>query len=77
MSAWEAVAYAKPLALSKTKTLESLFMGYATFYDWKDNISIINALKTILSSSPNLQVREKLKTKALKSVDNLKRRLDV
>jgi len=77
MSAWEAVAYAKPLALSKTKTLESLFMGYATFYDWKDNISIINALKTILSSSPNLQVREKLKTKALKSIDNLKRRLDV
>jgi glycosyltransferase involved in cell wall biosynthesis len=75
MSAWEAIAYTKPLALTKTKTLENLFKDYAVFYDWRDSRSIVNAVKTVLSSKPDLRAREKLKIKALESIDILKRKL--
>jgi hypothetical protein len=76
MSAWEAIAYTKPLALTKTKTLESVFKDYAVFYDWRDSRSIVDAVKTVLNSKPNLEARERLKTKALKGVNMLKDKLE-
>jgi glycosyltransferase involved in cell wall biosynthesis len=76
MSAWEAIAYTKPLALTKTKTLESVFKDYAVFYDWRDGRSIVDAVKTVLNSKPNLEARERLKTKALKGVNMLKDKLE-
>lgn len=76
MSAWEAVAYAKPLALTETKTLKSIFRDYAIFYNWRESESIINAIKTILSSKPNMLAREKLKLHTLKSVEKLKHKLE-
>jgi hypothetical protein len=77
MSAWEAVAYAKPLALTKTETLKRLFGNYAVFYDWRNNESIANAIKTITSSKPNLEACEEFKSKALKGINMLKHRLEV
>lgn len=77
MSAWEAIAYAKPLALTKTNTLKSLFEDYAVFYDWRDSKSIANAIKTVLSMKPNLLTREKLRLKTLESIKMLKREIDL
>ena len=77
MSAWEAIAYVKPLALTKTKTLENLFKDYAVFYDWRDSRNIVDALKTVLSSKPDLRARERLKIKALNGIGMLKNRLEV
>ena len=76
MSGWEAVAYAKPLALTGTATLKSMFRDYATFYDWKDYKSIADALKKILISKPNTVAREELRLRTLKSLDTLKCRLE-
>ncbi|MBS7620678.1 glycosyltransferase [Candidatus Bathyarchaeota archaeon] len=75
MSAWEAVAYAKPLALTETGTLKSLFSGYAVFYDWKDSKSIANAIKSVLSLKPNMLIREELKLRTLESIKMLNQRL--
>ena len=77
MSAWEAVAYAKPLALTETKTLRSIFEDYAVFYDWRKSESIVDAIKTIMSSKPNTLARERLKSRALKSVEKLKQKLKI
>jgi len=75
MSAWEALAYAKPLALTETRTLRTLFENYAIFYNWRKSESIINAIKTIISHKPNMLTRERLRLRALKSVKNLKYKL--
>ncbi|MEM2738748.1 MAG: hypothetical protein QXK93_07185 [Candidatus Bathyarchaeia archaeon] len=75
MSAWEAVAYAKPLALTETDTLKSLFNGYAVFYDWKDSRSIANAIKVVLNIKPNLLLRKELKLKTLESIKMLNHEL--
>ncbi|MGB9694312.1 MAG: glycosyltransferase, partial [Fervidobacterium sp.] len=77
MSAWEAVAYAKPLALTETSTLESLFGNYAVFYDWRNGRSIADAIKTVLGLKLNRVAREELKARTLKSVDMLKRKLKI
>lgn len=71
MSAWEALAYSKPLALNKTRALESLFGGYAVFYDWKDSKSIAAAIKEVLKTTPNMIIREQIKTRTIKSLEHL------
>lgn len=75
MSGWEAVAYAKPLALTKTGTLKSLFKGYAVFYDWKNSDSIADAIERIVRSEPDMNAREKLKSKTIRSIKILDERL--
>jgi glycosyltransferase involved in cell wall biosynthesis len=76
MSGWEAVAYAKPLALTGTGTLKSLFKDYAVFYDWKNNKSIAEAIKKILTSKPNTVAREKLRLRTLGSIKMLVNKLE-
>lgn len=76
MSGWEAVAYAKPLALTETGTLESLFKDYAVFYDWKNNKSIAEAVKRILISKPNMIARERLRLRTLGSLEMLNNKLE-
>jgi glycosyltransferase involved in cell wall biosynthesis len=71
MSGWEAVAYSKPLAVTSTRTLKNLFQDYATFYDYRDNQSITNAIKTIIQSKPNNEARERLRKRTEKSLNRL------
>lgn len=68
MSGWEAVAYTKPLAVTATSTLRKLFEGYAVFYDWKKPESIVQAIKKVLETKPNLKAREKLRQRTLQSL---------
>jgi glycosyltransferase involved in cell wall biosynthesis len=76
MSAWEAVAYAKPLAVTATATLKDMLQGYAVFYDWKNQESIIKALQKISAATPDLKAREELKQKTLESVKRLNAELN-
>jgi glycosyltransferase involved in cell wall biosynthesis len=76
MSSWEAVAYAKPLALTETGTLKSLFKDYAVFYDWKNIKSIAEAVKRILISKPNMIARENLRLRTLRSLEMLNNKLE-
>jgi len=76
MSAWEAVAYAKPLALTETDTLKSLFKDYAIFYDWKNGKSIAEAIKKILVLKPNRVAHEKLRMRTLRGLEKLYKRLE-
>ncbi len=71
MSAWEAVTFGKPLALSDSKTLRSLFQDYAVFYNWEDIGGIIAAIERILISKPNELVRDKLRERTLRSLEIL------
>lgn len=73
MSGWEAVAYAKPLAVTETRALKDLFGDYAVFYDWRNSQSIANAVKKALESKPNLPAREKLRLRTVQSLEQLKR----
>jgi hypothetical protein len=75
MSGWEAVAYNKPLALTATSTLKSLFRNYAVFYDWKNSQSIARAIEKILRSEPNVVTREELKKKTVAGVEALREKL--
>jgi len=75
MSAWEAVAYMKPLALTTTITLKENFKGYAVFYDHKNSQSIANAINIILKSKPNSFIQKELKHKTIESLQLLKRKL--
>ncbi len=77
MSAWEAVAYMKPLALTTTVTLKDNFEGYAIFYDYKDRHSIADAITVILKSKPNSVMQKELKDKTTESLRILKRKLVV
>jgi hypothetical protein len=63
MSAWEAVAFQKPLILSETKTLRNMFDDYAFFYNWKSRESILNALSEVFSERGLTYARKKLKEK--------------
>ena len=45
MSSWEAVAYTKPLILTDTVALKTIFKDYAVFFDWKTGDSLVSALK--------------------------------
>ncbi len=75
MSGWEAVAYQKPLALTETTTLKSLFKDYAVFYDWKDPMSIIQAIKEALNEKPNVGEYLNLRRRTVDSIMLLKRKL--
>ena len=75
MSAWEAVAFQKPLILSETKTLRNMFDDYALFYNWKSKESILKALSEILSEHDLSNARKKLKEKTINSLSTFKKRL--
>ena len=75
MSAWEAVAFQKPLLLSETKTLRNMFEDYATFYNWKSRESILDALSQVSSEHDLNHARKKLKEKTINSLNALTKRL--
>jgi hypothetical protein len=75
MSAWEAVAFQKPLLLSETKTLRNMFEDYATFYNWRSRESILDALSQVSSEHDLIYARKKLKEKTLNSLNALTKRL--
>jgi hypothetical protein len=75
MSAWEAVAFRKPLLLSETKTLRNMFDDYAIFYNWKSRESILNALSEVFSERDLTYARKKLKEKTVNSLNALTKRL--
>jgi glycosyltransferase involved in cell wall biosynthesis len=75
MSAWEAIAYNKPLAVTATKTLKIMYSPYAIFYNWKSNQSIKKALQTISTAQPDLNNREYLRQKTLQSLEQLKQKV--
>ena len=75
MSAWEAVAFQKPLILSETRTLRNMFDDYAIFYDWKSRESIWNALSEVFSERNLIYARKKLKEKTVNSLNALTKRL--
>ena len=75
MSAWEAVAFQKPLILSETRTLRNMFDGYAFFYSWKSRKSILNVLPKVFSERDLDYARKKLKEKTINSLNALTKRL--
>lgn len=75
MSGWEAVAYAKPLAVTTTRTLRNVFGDYAVYYDYRDSQSIAEAIQKVLGAKPNLLVREKLRQRTVKSLEQLERKM--
>jgi glycosyltransferase involved in cell wall biosynthesis len=75
MSGWEAIAYAKPLAITETQTLKNLFGDYAVFFDWTNSQSIADAVERVLDSKPNLPAREKLRLRTVMSLEHLERKL--
>jgi len=75
MSAWEAVAFQKPLILSEPKTLRNMFDDYAFFYNWKSRESILNALSEVFSERNLDYARKKLKEKTINSLNALTKRL--
>jgi len=77
MSAWEAVAYNKPLAVTATKTLKSIYPYYAIFYNWKDKQNIIKTLQTISITEPNSKNREELKQKNIQNLEQLKQKIGI
>ena len=75
MSAWEAVAFKKPLLLSETRTLRNMFDDYATFYKWKSRESILNALSEVFSERDLTYARKRLKERTVNSLNALTERL--
>jgi hypothetical protein len=75
MSAWEAVAFQKPLLLSETKTLKNMFNDYAIFYSWKNQKKILNALSEIFAERDLAYARKRLEEKTINSLNVLTRRL--
>ncbi len=68
MSAWEAVAYARALAVTDTATLRSMLCEYAVFYNWKEKGSIAKSIELILTQQPNMAAREKLRKRTVKKL---------
>jgi hypothetical protein len=77
MSAWEALAYKKPLILSKTITLKNLFGRYPLYYDLKDPESIRNAITQTKKFQINKSSWNNLKKKTLNSVKFFKNLLNI
>ena len=77
MSAWEAVAYNKPLALTHTETLHSLFGDYAVFFNWEVSESIRKALRTVCTTTPSSTAREKLEQKTYQSLQAFKTKIEI
>jgi len=75
MSAWEAIAYNKPLVVTATKTLKTMYPHSVIFYNWKSKQSIIKALQTVSVTKPNSKDREELEKKTLQSINQLKQKI--
>ncbi|NLE05274.1 MAG: hypothetical protein GX638_10820, partial [Crenarchaeota archaeon] len=75
MSGWEAVAFVKPLAVTATTTLKSLFGNYATYYDWKNPESIANAIEKITTTKPNMEAHKKLEKQTIESFNRLSEKI--
>lgn len=75
MSAWEAIAYGKPLAVTATRTLKTMYSHYAVFYNWKNKQSILEALQTISVAKPSIENIEELEQKTRQSIDHLKQKI--
>jgi len=71
MSAWEAVAFRKPLIVNKTRTLEKIFKDYAIFYDHKNPESIIHAINIAKDAKIDETIYRKLLDITLNSIDKL------
>jgi hypothetical protein len=75
MSAWEAIAHNKPLAVTATKTLKTMYSHYAVFYNWKNKQNIITTLQTISTTEPNPKSREELVQKTIQTLAQLKQKI--
>lgn len=75
MSAWEAVAYAKFLAVTDTVTLRSLLGEYAVFYNWKKPRSIAKSIESIRTQKPNMAARDKLRQSTLEKLNEFQKQL--
>lgn len=72
MSAWEAVAYSKPLAINETEALRECYASYPCFYNWKNQESIAYAVNNLLSIAPDINVRNILMKSTIDSINKLK-----
>jgi glycosyltransferase involved in cell wall biosynthesis len=72
MSAWEAVAYGKPLILSYSKTLKETFEDYPLYYHYDDPLSIKEIIDRAEDIQPDPRAREALLRKTMGSMDALK-----
>ncbi|MEM0495101.1 MAG: glycosyltransferase [Thermofilum sp.] len=72
MAAWEAVALAKPLAVSSTKTLRELFGGYALFF-LNDEESISETMEMLLRVRVDKAAREELRRRTERSLEEAKK----
>lgn len=61
MSAWEAIAYSKPLAITDSQALRESYGDYPIYYSWNDKGSIANAINRLLESTPDPLARARLK----------------
>jgi len=76
MSAWEAVAYKKPLAITKTLALRDTYAEYPVYYDWKDQRSISLAMQSLLSQS-QFKDNTALREKVLQSMTEFKEKISL
>jgi len=72
MSAWEAVAYSKPLATTDSQALRESHGEYPAYYDWKDTVSIGQVIEHLMHTELNPQHIVHLKSNAINSVESLK-----
>ncbi len=75
MSAWEAIAYAKPLAITQSCASFETYEDYPIYYDWKDKNSIANAISALKTASYNNPAHASIKKKCIESIDRLKKAL--
>ncbi len=75
MSAWEAVAYQKPLAITDTRALRESFGNYPAYYLWNDKADLMKAIKYLYESKPDRVAIESLRKKAAEGIERLKAKL--
>jgi len=75
MSAWEAVAYQKPLAITDTKALRESFGAYPAYYHWNDKADLIKAIRYLYESKPDQGAIESLRKKAVEGIERLQEKL--
>jgi len=71
MSAWEAIAYSKPLAITDSQALRESYGDYPIYYNWKAKSSIANAINRLLDSTPDPLSRDRLKDRAVARLEAL------
>lgn len=75
-SAFEAVAYMRPLALNETAALKEVFGDYAFFFNLKDKDSILNCAWKLLDAKPNMAAYRKLREQTERRFELLKEELE-